>query len=145
MKALLVKKTQFWYNLYQNNVGIGSTMKELQGYKLSQENCDEVFGVINVEKLAKKIFPKDGTTKQISLKQGFIAGYEKALELNQHKLNSFKEPEMFEVEIKVEPMNIDEIREQGQGFLNGNTMKPKLDENGCLILKGLQKKILFSF
>jgi hypothetical protein len=32
-------------------------------------------------------------------------------------------------------MNIDEIREQGKGFLNANTMKPKLDENGCLILK----------
>jgi hypothetical protein len=135
MKALLVKKTQFWYNLYHNNVGIGSTHKSLQGYKLSQENCDEVFGVINVEKLAEEIYPKDGTTKQISLKKGFIAGFEKALELNQSKLSWFREPEMFEVDIEVEPMNIDEIREQGKGFLNANTMKPKLDENGCLILK----------
>lgn len=135
MKALLIKKTQFWYNLYHNNVGIGSTHESLQGYKLSQENCDEVFGVIDVDKLAEEIYPKDGTTKQISLKKGFIAGFEKALELNQHKLNWFKEPEMFEVEIKVEPMNIDEIREQGKGFLNANTMKPKLDKNGCLILK----------
>jgi hypothetical protein len=32
------------------------------------------------------------------------------------------------------PMNIDEIREQGKGFLNANTNKPKLDENGRLIL-----------
>jgi hypothetical protein len=32
MKALLVKKTQFWYNLYHNNVGIGSTHESLQDY-----------------------------------------------------------------------------------------------------------------
>jgi hypothetical protein len=41
----------------------------------------------------------------------------------------------WEVEIVTEPMNIDEIREQGKGFLNANTQKPKLDANGKLILK----------
>ena len=132
MKALLIKKTQFWYNLYHNNVGIGSTHESLQGYKLSQENCDEVFGVIDVEKLAEEIYPKDGTTKQISLKKGFIEGYEKALELNQHKLNWFKEPETFEVEIEM-------VESQSYKDKMGNvrTQKtfPKLDANGCLILK----------
>jgi hypothetical protein len=41
----------------------------------------------------------------------------------------------WEVEIVTEQMNIDEIREQGKGFLNANTQKPKLDANGKLILK----------
>lgn len=39
------------------------------------------------------------------------------------------------VEIITEPMNLDEIREQGKGFLNSNTNKTKLDEKGKLILK----------
>jgi len=132
MKALLIKKTQFWYNLYHNNVGIGSTHESLQGYKLSQENCDEVFGVIDVEKLAEEIYPKDGTTKQISLKKGFIEGYEKALELNQHKLNWFKEPETFEVEIE---MVESQSYKDKMGNVRTEKTFPKLDANGCLILK----------
>jgi|688.fasta_scaffold52260_6 hypothetical protein len=39
------------------------------------------------------------------------------------------------VEILMEKMNLDEIREQGKGFLNASTEKPKLDLYGCLILK----------
>jgi hypothetical protein len=42
------------------------------------------------------------------------------------------------VEILMEKMNIDEIREQGKGFLNASIEKPKLDENGCLILKSVE-------
>ena len=41
----------------------------------------------------------------------------------------------WDVEVVTEPMNLDEIREQGKGFLNSNTNKPKIDSNGCLILK----------
>ena len=41
----------------------------------------------------------------------------------------------WDVDIVTEPMNLDEIREQGKGFLNSNTNKPKLDADGCLILK----------
>jgi hypothetical protein len=88
MKALLVKKTQFWYNLYHNNVGIGSTHKSLQGYKLSQENCDEIFGVMD---------------KQI------------------------------EVEIVMEE---EFIFDPAMGISQGHYLnKPKLDSEGCLILK----------
>jgi hypothetical protein len=49
-------------------------------------------------------------------------------------LPMFQETE-WDVEIVTKPMNLDEIREQGKGFLNSNTNKPKLDKNGCLILK----------
>ena len=41
----------------------------------------------------------------------------------------------WDVEIVTEPMNLDEIRDQGKGFLNSNTNKLKLDKDGCLILR----------
>ena len=96
--------------------------------------------------------------------QGYLEGFNKAIELNKDKqftledmkkaisfgqgmdlwkeeeqidkfIQSLQQPTEIEVEIETESMNIDEIREQGKGFLHGNTKKPKLDENGCLILK----------
>ena len=42
MKAKLIKKKDGWYNLYQDNIGIGSTHSELQGYKLSLKNCQAI-------------------------------------------------------------------------------------------------------
>jgi len=47
-------------------------------------------------------------------------------------------PTEIEVEIVMEPMDLDEIREQGGGFLNSNTNKPKLDKHGCLILRKIE-------
>lgn len=41
------------------------------------------------------------------------------------------------VELVTEPMNMDEIRAQGKGFLNANTNKPKLTAEGKWILKRL--------
>lgn len=164
MKATLIKKAEGWYNLYQDNVGIGSTYPELQGYKLSKQNCDEIFGVVDVEKLFNEV------DETIDFHEfcfsSFKLGFNKAMELNKdkqftlgdmkrafncgrdlesidrfedwrtftHFINSL-EPTEIEVEVETESMNIDEIREQGKGFLNANTKKPKLDENGCLILK----------
>jgi hypothetical protein len=48
------------------------------------------------------------------------------------------QPKEWKVEILMEKMNLDEIREQGKGFLNASTEKPKLDANGCLILKSVE-------
>jgi hypothetical protein len=72
---------------------------ELQ--KLSHENCDEIFGVVNVEKLAEEEFPYDfdcplfetlGLTEKshksilIGMLQGtLIKGFNKAMELNKDK------------------------------------------------------------
>jgi len=149
MKALLIKKTQFWYNLYHNNVGIGSTNKSLQGYKLSQENCDKIFGVIDVDKLAEEwVFEKNGhkwSNNDDSAGDNYASfkeGFNKALELNQHKFNWFKEPEMFEVEIEMEKVIDETIVVGAIKGVKGSGHKtttyksvPKLDENGCLILK----------
>lgn len=136
--------------------------------KLSKENCDEIFGVINVEKLADEyivIKPKHREHEHNLAVSAYIEGFNKAMELNKDKLFTvedimkafeagyetlesektynehydiliqlLQQPIEIEVEIVTEPMNIDEIREQGKGFLNDNTNKPKLNEDGCLIL-----------
>jgi hypothetical protein len=155
MKSKLIKKSDGWYNLYDGEIGIGSTHAELQGHKLSKQNCDEIFGVVDVEKYVDEYDAEWKYTERI----GFRDGFNKAMELNKDKVFTEQnlreaysrgilggdsvvdryikalQPTEIEVEIEMESMNIDEIREQGKGFLHGNTKKPKLDENGCLILK----------
>jgi len=165
MKTLLTRINGI-YTLMKDGKMIASDdidfQKDYELQKLSIENCNLIFGIFDVEKLAEdfaknhSIYPsaKDDT------EYGFKHGFNKALELNKdkkftleqvieamslYKRNEFamskvlvmvlEEPKEVAVEIEMESMNIDEIREQGKGFLNGNTMKPKLDENGCLILK----------
>jgi len=158
MKAKLSKLSDGNYLLQLNNPK--EYQRDLQ--PLSKQNCDEIFGIFDVEKLAED-FAKNHSiypTAQDDTEYGFKHGFNKALELNKakeftleqvieamslYKRNEFamskvlsivlEQPKEVAVEIEMKLMNIDEIREQGKGFLNGNTMKPKLDENGCLILK----------
>jgi hypothetical protein len=86
---LLVKKSEGWYNIYNNKVGIGSTHLELQGYKLSHENCDEIFGVVNVEKLVEEEYFKfDQETRVVhrrQLQESLASMFNKAMELNKDK------------------------------------------------------------
>jgi len=128
--------------------------------KLSKENCDEIFGVVDVEKLFLETPHTVEDEKDYwKIRAGYIEGFNKAMELNKDKvftledmgkfwdfcinnkssfwecLESLQQPTEIDVEIVTEPMNIDEIREQGKGFLNTNTDKPKFDSNGNLILK----------
>jgi hypothetical protein len=99
MKSLLIKKAKGWYNLYDNKVGIGSTHEALQGQKLSIKNCDEIFGVFDVEKMAEEYatsttFIKKGevpTYKEIEDAENiseiaFIVGFNKALDMNKEKV-----------------------------------------------------------
>lgn len=83
MKATLTRKADSWYNLYQDNVGIGSTHSELQGYKLSKQNCDEIFGIVDVEKLFNEV------DETIDFHEfcfsSFKLGFNKAMELNKDK------------------------------------------------------------
>ena len=85
MKATLIKKAEGWYNLYQDKIGIGSTYPELQGYKLSKQNCDEIFGVTDVDKLADERFLGSDDITNYNLKFGFKEGFSKAMELNKDK------------------------------------------------------------
>ena len=53
--------------------------------KLSKQNCDDIFGVIDVEKLAEEYDPNYAIT-DISNGFHFIEGFNKAIELNKDKL-----------------------------------------------------------
>ena len=97
MKAKLIKVDKGYYNLedekgnvlgtsYQFNSTVGDVLK----YKLSKQNCDEIFGVVDVEKLAKEYA---GTAHNImdepyqnGLFYGFISGFNKHAELNKDKV-----------------------------------------------------------
>jgi hypothetical protein len=106
MKAKLIKTDSDSYHnghYFLNNeegFAIGSTDYEWcrrvasvkPQYKLSKENCDEIFGVVDVEKLAEKEYPTFNlelnlTTSFNTLAQApFIKGFNKAMELNKDKL-----------------------------------------------------------
>jgi len=147
---------------------------ELQ--KLSHENCDEIFGVVNVEKLATEV--EESLDFREFCSTSFKLGFNKAMELNGDKLftlddvrnaiqlaryhsthnkngvlvcfhedtdkiiQSLQQPTEIEVEIEMVKV-VDETKVIGtvKGVKGSGdkitTYKsvPKLDEDGCLILK----------
>jgi len=103
MKAKLIKKddhyfleVDFWYPKYIHPTIIANTFDKPEGdvYQLSKQNCDEIFGVVDVEKLAGQevfqeyydwggeVFSEDYL---ISKRLHFIEGFNKAMELNKDK------------------------------------------------------------
>jgi hypothetical protein len=55
-------------------------------YKLSKQNCDEIFGVVDVEKLADELYNGHAMAVDWQLeKSGFKTGFNKAMELNKDK------------------------------------------------------------
>ena len=129
--------------------------------KLSKENCDEIFGVINVEKLADEyivIKPKHREHEHNLAVSAYIEGFKKAMELNKDKLftvEDVKKGIYMSNHVKYAAFSIDEIIQSLQqpteidveietiqyGLGNDEDGRPVfetrnlLDENGCLILK----------
>jgi hypothetical protein len=105
-----------------------------KGGKLSKQNCDEIFGVVDVEKLAEEEIPNDGYADTTLMQKGFIKGFNKAMELYQ--------PTEIDVEIVMEKI-VDETKMIGavKGVKGSGdkitTYKsvPKIDSEGCLTLK----------
>lgn len=132
--------------------------------KLSKQNCDEIFGIIDIDKLADYHFSMFGN-EVISSTHSFKVGFNKAIEFNKDKLftladikevikkarllarlkedygydeymfdeediiQSLQQPDEIEVEIVTRPFT---------NAYESHTVigrEPKLDENGCLILK----------
>ena len=99
MKAKLIKREEGYY-LFTDESYINAMasnhenwIKIHDGQKLSKENCDEIFGVVDMDKICdeyfineyswngKNILPyKDSDLEAI--KNDFIHGYNKAMELN---------------------------------------------------------------
>jgi hypothetical protein len=179
MKAKLIKDED-GYSLFTreenstNRKFIATTQGMYVDHKLSKQNCDEIFGVVDVEKLAEE-FVNDlqvaSETVNRAVKLGYEEGFNKAMELNKDKvftledvidvvfkqvrngfdgvIDSFTEafakecinkamelyqPTEIEVEIEMECLdpNCDGINKKGV-CIPGD--KPKLDSEGCLIIK----------
>jgi len=157
--AKLVKKAEGWYNLYDGEIGIGSTHEDLQGHKLSKQNCDEIFGVVDVEKLAEE-FVNDlqvaSESVNRAVKLGYEEGFNKAMELNKDKefnledmrkafnqnpsqtnrpfnefIESLQQPT--EIEVEIEVTKSDDIKSVEKDWYKIG--EPKLDSEGCLIIK----------
>jgi hypothetical protein len=155
MKAKLIKKSDGWYNLYDGGIGIGSTNTELQGYKVSKRNCDEIFGVVDVEKLADEL--KAGISyKEYDhlIKRGIIVGFNKAMELNKDKVFTLEDMKFAWSQGEIGELSFSDIIQSLQQLTeieveiemftpaatyghSGWHEEPKLDKNGCLILKKL--------
>ncbi len=104
MKAKLLKTAKGHYVLVDDTKEthdkgfLIATSRESDVSKLSKQNCDELFGVVDVEKLANDSFDKKFSkdSEQLGLYDvGFIDGFNKAMELN--KDNLFTEGQMWEM------------------------------------------------
>jgi hypothetical protein len=133
-------------------------LKEYDGYmkKLSNENCDEIFGVVDLRKLSMDQYPigRELHSEQEAVVRiaAFETGFNKAMDLNKDKLftvedmrraiylswddsslastdiiESLKQPK--EIEVEIEQVLI-------QSSIEGEAIwEYRLDENGCLILR----------
>jgi hypothetical protein len=173
MKATLVKERGY-YDLYRiDEDGKKVTFASTEDYKqkLSKQNCDEIFGVVDVEKLAhqstEEVLPHHGDYRFKNVyEEYFREGFNKAIELNKDKvftendilkaiemyygkdkifieiIKSLQQPTEIEVMIEMKKV-VDETKVIGavKGVKGSGdkitTYKsiPKLDSNGCLILK----------
>ena len=93
---MILKKLGTEYKLYGEDASCIATTQESPHKRLSKKNCDEMFGVIDVDDLAYKhrrvyqdsfegmneCIMKDAMHQQV----GFVAGFNKAMELNKDKL-----------------------------------------------------------
>jgi len=165
MKTFL-RKINGIYTLMKDGKMIASDdidfQKDYELQKLSIENCNLIFGIFDVEKLAEdfaknhSIYPsaKDDT------EYGFKNGFNKALELNKdkkfsleqvieamslYKRNEFamskvlvmvlEEPQ--DIEVEIEMAEVESYKDK-MGNLRTEKTFPRVDKNGCLILKKLQ-------
>jgi len=130
-------------------------------YKLSKQNCDEIFGIVDVEKFADESWGD----KISSPYHAYIEGFNKAMELNKDKMftledmrqayndgmnnidgdgcsidnpdedfldtiNTIQQPT--EIEVEIEMVKTPDAMFQ---FHDVPYSTPKLDSEGCLILK----------
>ena len=164
MEGKLIKVNDYYYLQELSKTGIGGAQFERnlgdtdgkgEFGKLSKKNCDKIFGVVDVEKLAEEdcsIHHPYHPVHDQTTRDTFIRGFNKAMELNKDKVftlsnlrkafNSLEnhpnrtftelvallQPTEIEVEIVTEEFeSYDEI-------LN-RVKNPILDTEGCLILK----------
>ena len=115
---------------------IGNSLVKPNGtmYNLSIKNCQSIERGYDLDELAKEYlfnnYQEKYTVKtndeQFAVIEGFLSGFQKALELMKHKLSEETE---WDVEIEMEKVP---VKMPGVMVF---TKAPKLDADGCLILK----------
>jgi len=180
MKAKLIKANGHYYLEQIPSKSIsGAVLEAMMGstdgegyHKISKQNCDEIFGVVDVEELAynhrrtyqdsfegmNECIMKDAMHQQV----GFIAGFNKAMELNATKTFTLEEMMMCwntalkfkqtkvtlgefihslqptEIEVEIEMEDVIQLKTRARYITNMS--KPKLDADGCLILKKIENE-----
>jgi hypothetical protein len=152
MKGKLIKTGNDYLLKDTNGEVLAITNGVTEGKKLSKQNCDEIFGVVDVEKLAMgyDLYEKINFVGQT---RAYIAGFNKAMELNKDKVFTledmgnlwdfcvynkgtfaeFTQPILQPTEIDVE-IEMEKTPVKMPGIMVF-TKAPKLDSNKCLILK----------
>jgi hypothetical protein len=172
MKAKLIKTEVNYLLKNEEGVIIASTSIKKGISSLSKENCNELFGVVDVEKLADEL--KVGISyKEYDhlIKRGIIVGFNKAMELNKDKVFTLEDVILIAEYVRVASQStpnertknlVDEYLSTQPTEINveiimknsrtGKIIKseadlewgedglcdraiPKLDSEGCLILK----------
>jgi len=157
MKAKLKKERDGDYTLTLNN-----PKEYLHSLPLlSKQNCDEIFGVVDVEKLADTICIR--TTESFAIREVWKDGFNKAMELNKDKQFTLEQvieamtlyirkeyamsqvlsmiseiPLDSEIDVEIEMYRAIYHTDMPKEGEKRPAMRPKVDENGCLILKPIR-------
>jgi hypothetical protein len=170
MKTKLIKINDIYTLLGEDNKMIASDDIDFQSDykigKLSKKNCDEIFGVVDVDKLTNDLPYAMGVTRK-DQKQIWMGGFNKAIELNKDKLftiedmrkalitmqvshnvirttedreeliQSLRQPTEIDVEVVYQRACCSDNHTCGDedNYMICTRTFPKLDSNGCLILK----------
>jgi hypothetical protein len=147
MKGELIKRDDSYWLHNDNGESIATSWGVVIGKKLSKQNCNSLFGVVDVEKLAMDW--RESTGYHDADSYSYILGFKKAMELNKDKVftleqmsvayNTNRSGTLFEQLINSFGGQPTEIEVEIEMDICGDKVyavpEPKIDENGCLILK----------
>ena len=171
MKGKLIKDHDEYVLINDERFVIATTdtsmLEVTDKMKLSKQNCDEIFEVVDVQNLVNEeiiLLPESTSImEKLFTELGFKRGFNKSMELNKDKLftindidkaiewatvngrkgdithydidnfiQSIQQPTEIEVEVETETKVWEFI---SNGEFESFEIIPKLDSNGCLILK----------
>ena len=109
MKGKLIKDHDEYMLINDERFVIATTdtsmLEVTDKMKLSKQNCDEVFGVVNVENLAENHpLEVSNASHGFGIKDGIVYGFNKAMELNKDKLFTLEDIESA-IDMCIELMN----------------------------------------
>jgi hypothetical protein len=165
MKTKLIKINDIYTLLGEDNKMIASDDIDFQSDykigKLSKQNCDEIFVVVDAGKLAEEEIPYSSSTTINVQRMRFIHGFNKAMELNKDKLFTLEQVlDAFYAGWISKDKTYPEAQKSYKGYLERHVMQPteievevemdripadlapggwdvfpRLDKEGCIILK----------